>query len=120
MTAGTSGCDAGNIFQITTTAASYSQLAGLLAGFAFSALIFLVSTRIKVPDPQDSFASAVVGVTISSFALEVTSAVQLVGSEIASDVRPAQATSLTTQDRIAPLLECKALRCLGRTHNARV
>jgi hypothetical protein len=46
-------------FEITTTGASLSQLAGLLAGFAFSGLVFLVSTRIKVPDPQDAFASAV-------------------------------------------------------------
>ena len=45
--------------EITTVAASLSQFAGLLAGFAFSGLIFLVSTRIKVPDPQDAFASAV-------------------------------------------------------------
>jgi hypothetical protein len=52
-------CSVVSTFEITITAASYSQLAGLLAGFAFSALIFLISTRIKVPDPQDSFASAV-------------------------------------------------------------
>ena len=45
--------------EITTVAASLSQLAGLLAGFAFSGLIFLASTRIQVPDPQDAFASAV-------------------------------------------------------------
>jgi hypothetical protein len=55
----TAACSAASNFEITITAASYSQLAGLLAGFAFSALIFLVSTRIKIPDPQDSFASAV-------------------------------------------------------------
>lgn len=59
MAAGASSCVTGYVYQITVTAASYSQLAGLLAGFAFSALIFLISTRITVADPRDSFASAV-------------------------------------------------------------
>lgn len=52
-------CATVSTFEITTIAASLSQLAGLLAGFAFSGLVFLVSTRIKVPDPQDAFAPAV-------------------------------------------------------------
>lgn len=78
MASDPSSCSPDNVFQIAVSAAPYSQLAGLLAGFAFSGLIFLITTRIGVADPRDSFASAVralvaafIGLVLSSLGYAV-------------------------------------------------
>jgi hypothetical protein len=46
-------------FNITTTAGLYSQLAGILAGFAFTALMFLAATRVSAPNRGHAFADAI-------------------------------------------------------------
>lgn len=91
----TAACPVVSNFEITTTAASYSQFAGLLAGFAFSALIFLISTRIKVSDPQDSFASAVrtliaafLGLVLSSLGYAVLTGEPSDAQTLSADTEP--------------------------------
>jgi hypothetical protein len=46
-------------FNIETTAGFYSQLAGVLAGFAFTALMFLAATRVSSPNRGHAFADAI-------------------------------------------------------------
>jgi hypothetical protein len=46
-------------FNITATAGFYSQLAGVLAGFAFTALMFLAATRVSSPNRGHVFADAI-------------------------------------------------------------
>lgn len=60
-------------FSITTTAGYYSQLAGVLAGFAFTALIFLATARITREDSKDAFASALRVLVAGFLALILTS-----------------------------------------------
>jgi hypothetical protein len=60
-------------FSITTTAGYYSQLAGVLAGFAFTALIFLATARITREDSRDAFASALRVLVAGFLALILTS-----------------------------------------------
>src|SRR5690348_4243191 len=45
-------------FDVASTAGLYSTLAGVLAGFAFTTLILLVTTRLGAESQEDHFAAA--------------------------------------------------------------
>jgi hypothetical protein len=60
-------------FNITTTAGFYSQLAGLLAGFAFTALMFLAATRVSSPNRGHAFADAIRVLIAAFLSLVLTS-----------------------------------------------
>jgi hypothetical protein len=58
---------------ITSTAGFYSQLAGVLAGFAFTALMFLAATRVSSPDRGHAFADAIRILVAAFISLVLTS-----------------------------------------------
>jgi len=60
-------------FDITVTAGFYSQLAGVLAGFAFTALMFLAATRVSSPERGHAFADAIRILVAAFISLVLTS-----------------------------------------------
>jgi hypothetical protein len=66
-------CHSFTTFDILITAGFYSQLAGVLAGFAFTALMFLAATRISSPDRGHAFADAIRILVAAFISLVLTS-----------------------------------------------
>jgi hypothetical protein len=58
---------------ITTIAGFYSQLAGVVAGFAFTAIMFLAATRVSSPDRGHAFADAIRILVAAFISLVLTS-----------------------------------------------